>query len=81
MNAIVDFTKARKVKPPLEIQVEALKREVKALKAELRDERAHTVNMLAIMRGMGERRASAVLCQCEQCTCTPTRADVLLRRR
>ena len=78
MNAIVEVLRPRKTKAPLEIQVEALKRQVKALKAEIKEERRHSVHMLAIMRSMST--PSARPCMCEQCTCTPTRAEMLRQR-
>ena len=71
MNAIVETLRPRKTKAPLEIQVEALKRQVRKLKEELQEERRHSVHMLGIMRSMST---------CEQCTCTPTRAEMLRRR-
>jgi hypothetical protein len=77
MNAIVDFKPARKTKPPAEIQIAELKRQVAKLKAELKEERRHTVDMLAIMRRMSQR---SIVCECDICTCTPTRADMLRRR-
>ena len=82
MNAIVErLEPARKVKPPLELQIVALRREVRALKKELKAERAHTVDMLAIMRRMTGGRASALLPVREYaaCRCTPTRSEMLRR--
>ena len=90
MNAIVEFPHGELTKvydPELVVlaqkgAIAELKREVRALKKEIKDERRHTVDMLAIMRDMGEHRASAILprCNCEACTCTPTRAEMLSRR-
>ena len=85
MNAIVEFPRGKltRVRPPLELQVAELKREVRALKKELKDERRHAVGMLAIMREMVDvPRASLLLraCQCDECTCTPTRSEMLRGR-
>jgi hypothetical protein len=82
LNAIVErLASPRKVKPPLELQMAELRREVRALKKELKEERRHTVDMLAIMRDMSEPRwGPSAGCQCSQCTCTPTRAEMLRRR-
>jgi hypothetical protein len=78
MNAIVETLRPRKTKPPLEIQIEAFKRQVRSLKAELKEERRHSVHMLGIMRSMST--PSARPCMCERCTCTPARAEMLRRR-
>jgi hypothetical protein len=85
MNAIVErLAPATKVKPPLEIQIESLKREVRALKKALKEERRHSIDMLAIMRRMSVRSEAFVRvlegCNCSQCTCTPTRSEMLARR-
>lgn len=85
MNAIVErLQPVRKVKPPLELQMAELRREVRALKKELKDERRHSVDMLAIMRRMafssGRMTGFIDGCQCSQCTCTPTRSEMLRRR-
>lgn len=84
MNAIVEvLTQPKKTKPPLEIQVAELKRqmalkrqEVRDLKAELKQERRHSTDMLGIMRRMSHR---SIVCECDVCTCTPTRAEMLRR--
>ena len=78
MNAIVETLRPRKTKAPLEIQMAELKRQVRELKAELKEERRHSVHMLGIMRSMSTPAARP--CMCEQCTCTPTRAEMLRRR-
>jgi hypothetical protein len=84
LNAIVErLASPRKVKPPAELRMAELKREVRALKKELKDERRHSGDMLAIMRDMafssGRMTGLVDGCQCSQCTCTPTRAEMLRR--
>lgn len=93
MNAIVEFPRGKltKVNDPelealaLKAQIAALKRQVRALKKALKEERAHSVDMLAIMRrSVGVRAFFENVerggCQCDTCTCTPTRAEMLSRR-
>ena len=90
MNAIVEFPRGKltKVNDPelealaLKAQIAALKRQVRALKKALKDERAHSVDMLAIMRSFNTPRMRTLLrtCECDTCTCTPTRAEMLSRR-
>ena len=93
MNAIVEKPtgKLTPVKDP-ELVVLAqkaliaeLKRENRALRKELKDERRHTVDMLAIMRRSAGVRAffqnvARGGCQCDECTCTPTRSEMLRGR-
>jgi|HubBroStandDraft_6_1064221.scaffolds.fasta_scaffold26722_3 hypothetical protein len=85
MNAIVEVPRG-KLTPVKDPELEALawkakaaelKRQLRELKAELKEERRHTVDMLAIMRRMSHR---SIVCECDICTCTPTRADMLRRR-
>lgn len=86
MNAIVEVLRPKKTKAPLEIQVEELKRQVRALKKQVKDERDHSVGMLAIMRQMTGGRLAELersrrgACQCDECTCTPTRSQMLRPR-
>jgi hypothetical protein len=88
MNAIVQIPRGRltPVKDPerlaLKAQVAELRRQVRSLRKELKEERAHAVFLLGVMRNIGVHRASALLpsCQCDECTCTPTRSEMLRGR-
>lgn len=61
---------ATRTEPPIEVKLQKALCEIKRLKRELKVERAHAREMLAI-----QRRAAVGALRYEVCTCAPARAD------
>jgi hypothetical protein len=74
MKTVLELNKPVKTRQPREVTIAELRAEIKELKAELSDERAHTREMLRIARVRLFRAFER-----HMCACTPTRADYLRR--
>jgi hypothetical protein len=89
MNAIVGrIEPVKTVKKPRDVaigelrgQLRQAKAEIRALKRQVKEERAHAADMLAWMRRMAVRQwGPDVLLGPRPCRCTPTRAEMMRRR-
>jgi hypothetical protein len=72
MKTVLELNRPVKTRKPREVTIAELRAEIRNLKQQLKVERAHIREMLAIAR-----QAAMAPVPEDICTCTPTRADFL----